>query len=74
MSYMAMSVLLAVKKNITYMWLIHNAEGNLGLTAILLRQLLPDVCQLRIGRASLSNDRSIPTRIVMDIENAQRCT
>jgi hypothetical protein len=74
MSYMPMSALLALERNITYMRLVHNAEGDLGLAAILLRQLLPDVCQLRIGRSSLSNNRSVPTCIVVDIENAQRCT
>ena len=40
-------------------------QDNALVTAILLGELGPDRCELVIGGATLSDDRAIPTRVVM---------
>jgi hypothetical protein len=61
-------------QRMTYMWFIHDTEDNLGLAAVLLRKLSPYVRQLRVRWSTLTNNCSIPSSIVVDIEDAQRCT
>jgi len=56
------------------MGLVHDTEGNLGFLAVLLCQLLPYVCQLRIGRSTLANNLAVPSSIVVNVEDTQRRT
>jgi hypothetical protein len=61
-------------QRMTYMWFIHDTEDNLGLAAVLLRKLSPYIRQLRIRRPTLTNNSSIPSSIVVNIEDTQRRT
>ena len=40
-------------------------QDNTLVAAVLLGELCPDGCELVIGGATLSDDRAIPTRVVM---------
>jgi len=53
------------------MGFVHDTKSNLGLVAILLSQLLPNVRQLRVGWSTLSNDLTVPSSVVVDVQNTQ---
>lgn len=52
-------------------WLIHQTEGDLVVVLVLSRNLRPKTSELSIGRTSLSNDRAVPTSVVVDVDNAK---
>jgi hypothetical protein len=58
----------------TYMRFVHDTKGDLGLAAILGCQLLPNVRQLRVGRSTLADNTTVPSSVVVEIQNTQRCT
>ena len=63
------------KKKTRTVRFIHQSKDNLRIRLILRRQLAPQTSELRIRWSTLSNNCSIPPRIVMDINHASstRC-
>ena len=51
------------------MRLVHQAEDDLWLGAVLFRQLFPNVGELSVGRSTLADDPSVPTSIVVEVED-----
>lgn len=47
------------------MRLVHDAEDDAGVAAVLLRKLRPDALELSIGGATLRDDAAIPAGIVV---------
>jgi hypothetical protein len=73
-SYVLVSNVLRIRGLSTYVWLVHDTEGDLGLAAVLLCQLLPYIRQLRINWSTLANNLVVPSSVVVKVENTQRCT
>jgi len=54
--------------------LVHQTKGYLVVALVLRRNLRPKTGELGVGRASLAYDGTVPTSIVVDVNNAKRGT
>jgi hypothetical protein len=54
--------------------LVHQAKGNSGVALVLGRDLRPKAGELGVCRSALANDSTVPTGIVVDVDNAKRST
>lgn len=54
------------------MWLVHQAEDDLGLVLVLGSEKCPHRCEVGIGRTALSDDPSVPPCIVVQVNHNVR--
>lgn len=55
------------------MWLVHDSKGDLGGIGIFCSYLTPEACELCVCWSALTDNTSVPARIIMDIDDAS-CT
>lgn len=49
---------------------VHQSKGNLAIAFEFGCELTPKARELSVGRTALSDDPAVPTRVVVDIDNA----
>jgi len=54
--------------------LIHQTKGDLVVALVLRRDLRPKACELGVSGTTLTHDGTVPTSIVVDVNNAKRGT
>lgn len=53
-------------------WFVHEAKGDLVVVLVLSCDLRPETRKLGVGRTTLANDRTVPTSIIVNVNNAKR--
>jgi hypothetical protein len=54
--------------------LVHQTKGNSGVALVLGRDLRPKAGELGVCRSALSNNTTVPTGVVVDVDNAECST
>jgi len=54
-------------------WLVHDTKGNLVVVGVLGSELRPERAELGVGWATLTNDGTVPARVVVDINDTEGC-
>lgn len=53
------------------MRLVHDAEGDFRVRTVFLGELFPDIGELGVGGAALTDDLSVPAGVVVEVEDAE---
>ena len=62
--------LLIQNRDVAYR-LVHQTKGNLAVPLVLRRNLRPKASELSVRRTALTNDRTVPTGVVVDVNDAK---